>query len=157
MTPIDKRFGQHYCGEGKTSVLRGVEKISLGFAGLEKRAENFVLVNNPQQSIFDTLENGVLAIIPICEANFSRKWQQGLSYDLLVVADTPETYTRLNIRTGGVRTKLFHHEASIKDITQATNFLGICIKALAEILASDSNMLLLPMKNSSMQVTMRKQ
>jgi hypothetical protein len=60
------------------------------------------------------------------------------------VADTSATYQELNIHTGS-RCETVHCEASSKEITQATDFLDICIKALAEILASDSNMLLGPM------------
>jgi hypothetical protein len=129
-----------------SKLLRGGQTLDgHGFVGLEKRAENFVVVHTYHQDIYDTLENGVLAIIPICSAEFSRGWQQGGNYNLLVVADTSETYRLINISRGTV-SSTFHHEASCEDITEATKFLGICIKALAEILASDSNMLLDPME-----------
>ena len=116
-----------------------------GFVGLEKRAENFVVINNPHRGIYDTLEDGVLATIPICYEKFSSEWQQGRDYDLLVVANSARTYHVVNMNTGSCSTR-FHREASIEDIRKATNFLGICIKALAQILASESNMLLGPME-----------
>jgi len=129
-----------------SKLLRGGKtKNGHGFVGLEKRAENLVMVNDPHREIYDILDKGVLAIIPICSAKFSLEWQQGCGYDLLVVADTAPTYDTLNINTG-TRGSRLHRRASHEDITEATNFLGSCIKALAEILASESNMLLGPME-----------
>ena len=112
---------------------------------MEKRVENLVVVHRNHQGIYDTLEKGVLAIIPICSATFSRERQKGGHYDLLVVADTSETYEFLGINRGRASMNI-HRKASCDDITEATEFLGVCIKALAEILASESNMLLDPME-----------
>jgi hypothetical protein len=63
----------------------------------------------------------------------------------LTGADTSQTYTRLGINTGTLGANL-HRLASREDITLATEFLGICIKAFADILASESNMFLGPME-----------
>jgi len=54
------------------------------FQGLEKRAENMLMMNNPHQEFYDTLTKGVCTAIPFCDANFCQNWEQGQSYDLLV-------------------------------------------------------------------------
>ena len=132
----------------RKKLLRGGKTTDgHGFFGLEKRAENFVMVNNPHCAIFDTLEKGVLAIIPICNAEFSCEWQQGNAYDLLVVANNAETYKNLSIINSGRFNEEVHLQASPEEIKKATDFLGISIKALAEILASEDNILLNPMEN----------
>jgi hypothetical protein len=106
------------------------------FLGLEKRVENMLMMNNPHQEFYDTLTKGVCAAIPLCDANFCQNWQQGQSYDLLVVVDNAKT-AALALSSNNNFTRKCHREAFPDEIEKATTFLGDCIKALAEILDSD--------------------
>ena len=114
------------------------------FQGLEKRVENMLMMNNPHQEFYDTLTKGVCAAIPLCDANFCQNWEQGQSYDLLVVVDKAET-AALALSSNNNFTLRCHREAFPDEIKKATTFLGDCIKALAEIL--DSDRLIEPMTN----------
>lgn len=114
------------------------------FQGLEKRAENMLMMNNPHQKFYDTLTKGVCTIIPLCDASFCQNWEQGQRYDVLVLVDNAKTAT-LALSSNNIFTHKYHREAFPDEIEKATTFLGDCIKALAEIL--DSNWLIEPMND----------
>jgi len=99
--------------------------------------ENLLALKNPHEPLYDTLKDGQLAFIPICDVAFCRDWNQGMSYNLLVVADSYETYERV-VMPRNPPTAKYHREALPQEIQKATEFLGVCAKALGETLASDT-------------------
>lgn len=134
--PIAERaVGCHFGEEDQESGWRILLRGKGNVIGIEKMAENFVVLTDPHESIYDSLSKGVVTTIPIIQVEDALEWDQGIPYDLLLIADSKSTYESLAPR----ERRNVLQKATPEDVRTGTEFLSSCIAALVELLASDDN------------------
>lgn len=110
-------------------------KTNMSVKGMEKLAENFLIMMKPHDNLYDTYDDGILLTFPIISLEDALIWKEGQPVNFLIAADPSGYSAPIETRNiPGLLTK-----ATPEDIEKATEFVGQIIAALTDLIASDEN------------------
>ena len=108
---------------------------NMSVKGLEKLAENFLIMMKPHDNLYDTCDDGVLLTLPIISLEDALNWKEGQPVDFLIAADRLGYLAPFSTRNiPGLLTK-----ATPEDVEKATKIVAQIIAALTDLVASDEN------------------
>lgn len=110
-------------------------KIVQATQGLrDRKEENMVVMNARRDDNMDNLKKGNIVVLPIYTLRECKEWQQGISYDLLIVASNEEGYDwmAINASSKGIS------RASPDKIDRATTLANDFIEGLLDLTLHDT-------------------